>query len=104
VILTFTNPLAGQPGQQPTLILERGDRKSCRAQECTRSRIPHPWPAVQRGVALISSLLLLIIITILRFSMFRSFGTQEKIAGNLREKRRALQCRGGAHSSTASGG
>ncbi|TLY70881.1 MAG: pilus assembly protein PilX [Gammaproteobacteria bacterium] len=45
---------------------------------------------VQRGVALISSLLLLVIITILALSMFRSFGTQEKIAGNLREKDRAL--------------
>lgn len=45
---------------------------------------------VQRGIALISSLLLLIIITILALSMFRSFATQEKIAGNLREKERAL--------------
>lgn len=44
----------------------------------------------QRGVALISSLLLLVIITILALSMFRSFGTQERIAGNLREKERAL--------------
>jgi type IV pilus assembly protein PilX len=51
---------------------------------------PSPPAAVQRGVALISSLLLLIIITILALSMFRSFGTQEKIAGNLREKDRAL--------------
>ena len=52
----------------------------------------HPSSPVvaQRGVALISSLLLLIIITILALSMFRSFGTQEKIAGNLREKDRAL--------------
>jgi type IV pilus assembly protein PilX len=49
-----------------------------------------PRAAVQRGVALISSLLLLLIITILALSMFRSFGTQEKIAGNLREKDRAL--------------
>jgi type IV pilus assembly protein PilX len=48
-------------------------------------------PAVsQRGMALVTSLLLLIIITILALSMFRSFGTQEKIAGNLREKERAL--------------
>jgi type IV pilus assembly protein PilX len=47
-------------------------------------------PARQRGVALISSILLLIIITILALSLFRSFGTQEKIAGNLREKERAL--------------
>ena len=41
-------------------------------------------------MALISSMLLLIIITILALSMFRSFGTQERIAGNLREKERAL--------------
>jgi type IV pilus assembly protein PilX len=47
-------------------------------------------PARQRGVALISSILLLVIITILALSLFRSFGTQEKIAGNLREKERAL--------------
>ena len=45
--------------------------------------------AAQRGVALISSLLLLVIITILALSMFRSFPTQEKIAGNVREKERA---------------
>jgi len=44
----------------------------------------------ERGMALITSLLLLIIITLLAVSMFRSFGTQEKIAGNLREKDRAL--------------
>jgi type IV pilus assembly protein PilX len=41
-------------------------------------------------MALISSLLLLMIITILALSMFRGFGSQEKIAGNLREKDRAL--------------
>jgi type IV pilus assembly protein PilX len=46
--------------------------------------------AAQRGVALITSLLLLIIITILALSMFRGFSTVEKIAGNLREKDRAL--------------
>jgi len=44
----------------------------------------------ERGMALISSLLLLLIITIIAMSMFRSFGSQEKIAGNLREKDRAL--------------
>ena len=41
-------------------------------------------------MALVSSLLLLLIITIIAMSMFRSFGSQEKIAGNLREKDRAL--------------
>ena len=41
-------------------------------------------------MALVTSILLLLIITILALSMFRSFGTQERIAGNLREKERAL--------------
>ncbi|MGB6309570.1 MAG: PilX N-terminal domain-containing pilus assembly protein, partial [Steroidobacteraceae bacterium] len=38
-----------------------------------------------------SSLLLLLVVTIIALSMFRSFGIQEKIAGNMREKQRALQ-------------
>ncbi len=46
--------------------------------------------ATQRGMALISSLLLLVVVTILALSMFRSFGVEEKIAGNVREKQRAL--------------
>ena len=44
----------------------------------------------QRGVVLVSSLLLLLVVTIMALSMFRSFGIQEKIAGNMREKQRAL--------------
>src|SRR5689334_8507163 len=44
----------------------------------------------QRGMALVSSMLLLLIITVLAVGMYRSFGTQEKIAGNVREKQRAL--------------
>jgi type IV pilus assembly protein PilX len=44
----------------------------------------------QRGVVLVASLLLLIVVTIIALSMFRSFGIQEKIAGNMREKQRAL--------------
>jgi type IV pilus assembly protein PilX len=47
-------------------------------------------PARERGLVLISALLLLLVATILAVSMFRSFGTQEKIAGNVREKERAL--------------
>jgi type IV pilus assembly protein PilX len=46
---------------------------------------------LQRGVVLVSSLLLLLVVTIMALSMFRSFGIQEKIAGNMREKQRALQ-------------
>jgi type IV pilus assembly protein PilX len=45
----------------------------------------------QHGVVLISSLLLLLLVTIMALSMFRSFGMQERIAGNMREKQRALQ-------------
>jgi type IV pilus assembly protein PilX len=44
----------------------------------------------QRGVALVTSMLLLLIITIIALSMFRSFAVQEHVAGNLREKERAL--------------
>ncbi len=44
----------------------------------------------QRGMALVSGLLLLIVVTALGVSMFRSFGEQEKIAGTIREKQRAL--------------
>jgi len=45
----------------------------------------------QRGVVLITSMLLLLVVTIMALAMFRSFGIQEKIAGNMREKQRALQ-------------
>jgi type IV pilus assembly protein PilX len=49
-----------------------------------------PNPASQRGMALISAMLLLLVITILGVGMFHSFGIQERIAGNTREKHRAL--------------
>ncbi len=49
-----------------------------------------PALVTQRGVALVTSLLLLLIITIIALSMFRSFAVQEHVAGNLREKERAL--------------
>jgi type IV pilus assembly protein PilX len=52
----------------------------------------------QRGIALISSLLILLVLTIVALAMFRSFGLQEKIAGNVREKQRALQAAEGAQS------
>jgi type IV pilus assembly protein PilX len=47
-------------------------------------------PIRQRGMALISAMLLLVVMTILGIAMFRTFGTQEKIAGNTREKQRAI--------------
>jgi type IV pilus assembly protein PilX len=51
----------------------------------------HNLRSGQNGIVLISSLLLLLVVTIMALSMFRSFGIQEKIAGNTREKQRALQ-------------
>jgi type IV pilus assembly protein PilX len=44
----------------------------------------------QGGIVLVASLLLLLVITILALAMFRSMGLGEKIAGNVREKQRAL--------------
>ncbi len=55
---------------------------------------PHLAPShrqPQSGVVLVMSLLLLVVITLLALSMFRSIGIQEMIAGSLREKDRALQ-------------
>jgi type IV pilus assembly protein PilX len=48
-------------------------------------------PRTQSGVVLVLSMLLLVVITLLALSMFRSVGIQEMIAGSLREKDRALQ-------------
>jgi type IV pilus assembly protein PilX len=56
----------------------------------TRPRPQLRSRSVQRGMALISGLLLLLVATILAMSMFRSYGSQQKIAGNVREKQRAL--------------
>src|SRR3954469_24892925 len=44
----------------------------------------------QQGMALITGLLMLVVLTILAMSMFRGYGTQQKIAGNVREKNRAV--------------
>jgi type IV pilus assembly protein PilX len=47
--------------------------------------------STQRGVVLISAILILVIASLLALSMFKGFGIQELIAGNMREKQRALQ-------------
>jgi type IV pilus assembly protein PilX len=47
-------------------------------------------PARQQGMALVAALLLLVVITILGVTMFRSYGLTERIAGNTRERERAL--------------
>jgi type IV pilus assembly protein PilX len=46
--------------------------------------------ALERGMALVSALLLLLVTTILAVAMFRSFGFLEVVGGNTREKQRAL--------------
>jgi type IV pilus assembly protein PilX len=51
----------------------------------------HSFRSTHSGIVLVSSLLLLLVVTIMALSIFRSFGLQEKIAGNTREKQRALQ-------------
>lgn len=48
-------------------------------------------PARQRGIALITSVMLLVVITLLAVSMFKGFGIQEKLAGNTLEKQRSFQ-------------
>jgi len=52
---------------------------------------PQKLRHAQRGIVLVSSLLLLLVVTIMALAMYRSFGIQERIAGNTREKQRALQ-------------
>ena len=44
----------------------------------------------QRGVVLITAMLLLIVVTIMALSMFRSYGVEERLAGNTRDKQRAI--------------
>jgi type IV pilus assembly protein PilX len=44
----------------------------------------------QNGVVLVTAMLLLIVVTIMALSMFRSYGTEERLAGNTRDKQRAI--------------
>jgi type IV pilus assembly protein PilX len=52
--------------------------------------VTQPVPKKQQGLVLVTSLLMLVVVTLLAVALFRSFGTDEKIAGNTREKQRAL--------------
>jgi type IV pilus assembly protein PilX len=44
----------------------------------------------QNGVVLVTAMLLLIVVTIMALSMFRSYGVEERLAGNTRDKQRAI--------------
>ncbi|MGJ7493744.1 pilus assembly PilX family protein [Variovorax sp. RT4R15] len=57
----------------------------------TTARAPRPARSRERGFVLIAGMIFLVILTVLSVSMFRSFSLQEKIAGNTREKERALE-------------
>jgi type IV pilus assembly protein PilX len=48
-------------------------------------------PLAQRGFVLVASLLMLVVVTLLAVTMFRSFGVDEKIAGNSRDKEMAVE-------------
>ncbi|MDE1947680.1 MAG: pilus assembly protein [Burkholderiales bacterium] len=48
-------------------------------------------PTRERGFVLITGLIFLVVLTLLGLALFRSGGMQERIAGNTREKQRALE-------------
>lgn len=56
-----------------------------------QSSTPSQAPRHQTGIALLTALLILIMLTLLAVAMFRGFGLEQKIAGNVREKERAFQ-------------
>src|SRR5271170_7070516 len=56
----------------------------------TQNHQAHRAPYRQRGMALITAMLLLIVVTIMALSMFRSYGVEERLAGNTRDKQRAI--------------
>ena len=55
------------------------------------TRRPRAPRKTQSGIALITSLLILVVVTLVAVAMYRSFGLQEKLAGNALEKQRATQ-------------
>lgn len=54
------------------------------------TRTPQPLHNA-RGMVLITTLLLLIVVTLLALAMFRGVGTETRVAGNVMDKQRALQ-------------
>lgn len=54
-------------------------------------RTSAPRTRRQRGFVLIAGLIFLVVLTLLGLALFRSGGMQERIAGNTREKQRALE-------------
>ena len=82
--LTFTNPMANQPGQPATIQSTR----VVDVMNKPESRRDHRQSAARNGPG--HEPILLLVVTMLAVSMFRSMGLDEKIAGNMRDKQRAL--------------
>lgn len=55
------------------------------------SSLLHRYARRDRGMVLITSILLLLVVTILALAMFRGVGLENRIAGNVMDKQRALQ-------------
>lgn len=55
------------------------------------SSLPRRHARRDRGMVLITSILLLLVVTILALAMFRGVGLENRIAGNVMDKQRALQ-------------
>ena len=84
--MTFANPLnAAKP-----ITITPGDRADERRRSQHVRAPDFNSRHGQRGVVLVVSILLLLVMTILAISMFRSYGSEEKIAGNTRDKERAF--------------
>ena len=96
VTLTYVNPLKSQPANPGRRSDYDHDSLYPRNHPHERHwsrhviQMQHTAPVKQRGLVLVTSLLMLVVVTLLAVAMFRSFGTDEKIAGNTREKHRAL--------------
>ena len=64
-----------------------------------KNRTPHPVRSA-RGMVLITTLLLLVVVTLLALAMFRGVGLEGRIAGNAMDKGRALQAASSAQAYT----
>ncbi len=84
VTLTLVNPLRGAAGPAGDGQLGAHHQPDEQVMSAIARR------PKQRGFVMIVGLLMLVVMTVLSISMFRSFGLQERIAGNTREKERAL--------------
>ena len=65
----------------------RSRASTARAEE---SRGGHHRLGAQRGIVMITAMILLLVLTVLSLAMFQNFGLLERISGNTREKQRSF--------------